>query len=596
MTKPVKFLPDQVIDQIAAGEIIERPASVVKELVENSIDAQASQITVEIHGGGKKSIRITDNGSGMTRENLSSCIGRFATSKISSASDLEEIDTYGFRGEAIPSIASVSQMTITSADPEGKGASLIQIEGGKTGEIKDAVLEKGTRVVVENLFFNLPARLKFLKTDPTETKKIEAWLEAIAMAHPEISFRLIADGETVFETSQRKNFRERLLELFGKEWLDSCAELDYAFLNGRMDGFLTLPSRTRRDRTEIKIFVNGRLVQSQILNYIISKFYRDKIPHGTYPSVILFVKVKPSLVDVNVHPAKLEIRFRNENEIISSGLHAFASAFTRKIASSFQNPEPQNQAREMGENPLSQVKVPVSFQDFQKNWYGTTTVSSAAPAMDYSSFPVSELSHPVLSESLENKAVSGKKWRLVGQVKDRYLVVEMEDGFALMDQHASHERVLYEKTLKQREKSQVESQKLLMPEVISLSNEDYSLLESNRESLNKLGFSMEPFGRNTFSIDALPPGLSEKALSTYLQALAAYLRDPCFGSPGLEKLIRGVCRQSVMFGDRLSPEEQEKLMEDLWRCDNPFSCPHGRPVMYKISWSEIDRKLLRNSG
>lgn len=589
MAKTVKILPDQVIDQIAAGEIIERPASVVKELVENSIDAQASQITVEISGGGKKSIRITDNGSGMSKANLSCCISRFATSKISSATDLEEIDSYGFRGEAIPSIASVSQMTLTSADPEGKGASQIQIEGGKIGEIKDAVLEKGTRVLVENLFFNLPARLKFLKTDPTETKKIEAWLEAIAMTHPEISFRLIADGETVFETSQRKNFKERLLELFGKEWLEACAEIDYAFLNGRMDGFLTLPSRTRRDRTEIKVFVNGRLVQSQILNYIVSKFYRDKIPHGSYPSVILFVKVKPSLVDVNVHPAKLEIRFRNEDEIISSGLHAFASAFTRKISSSYQNQESQPQNFENKDNPLSQVSVPVSFQDFQKNWYGGAPPPPYAP----SSFQVSELPHPTLSESFENKAASGKKWRLVGQVKDRYLVVEMEDGLALMDQHASHERVLYEKTLKQREKSQVESQKLLMPEVISVSHEDYALLESNRESLNRLGFSIEPFGRNTFNIDALPPGISEKSLNTYLQSLAAYLRDPSFGSPGLEKLIRGVCRQSVMFGDRLSSEEQEKLMSDLFRCDNPFSCPHGRPVMYKLSWSDVDRKLLR---
>ena len=589
MTKTVKILPDQVIDQIAAGEIIERPASVVKELVENSIDAGASQITVEINGGGKKSIRITDNGCGMSRENLSLCIGRFATSKISSATDLEGINTYGFRGEAIPSIASVSQMTITSSDPEGKGASMIQIEGGKTGEIKDTVLEKGTRVLVENLFFNLPARLKFLKTDPTETKKIEAWLEAIAMAHPEISFRLIADGETVFETSQRKNFRERLLELFGKEWLEACAEIDFTFLNGRMDGFLTLPSRTRRDRTEIKVFVNGRLVQSQILNYIISKFYRDKIPHGTYPSVILFVKVKPSLVDVNVHPAKLEIRFRNEDEIISSGLHAFASAFTRKIATAYQNVESPNPNFERKDDPLFQVKVPVSFQDFQKDWYGG---NKTAPS-DFSSFPVSELPHPALSESFENKADTKKKWRLVGQTKDRYLVVELEDGLAIIDQHASHERVLYEKTLKQREKSQVESQKILMPEVISLSHEDYAVLEANRESLNKLGFSMEPFGRNTFSIDALPPGLSEKALNSYLQALSAYLRDPSFGSPGLEKLIRGVCRQSVMFGDRLSPEEQEKLIEDLFRCDNPFSCPHGRPVMYKISWSDVDRKLLR---
>ena len=581
--REIKLLPENVIDQIAAGEIIERPASVVKELVENSMDAGSSKIIVEIASGGKKRICVTDDGHGMDRPNLLKCIRRFATSKIATTEDIDRIRTYGFRGEAIPSIASVSQMTIVSADPGSGTAASLQINGGKEEELREAVLGKGTKITVANLFYNIPARLKFLKTDATETRKILFWMEAFSIARPDIAFSLISEGNVLFQTSAKKSLGDRLCDVYGNDFLKSAKSFEFSFSTGKVQGMLTLPDNTRRDRTGIRTFVNGRLVQSQILSFTVSKFYRDKIPHGNYPTVVLLVDILPGLVDVNVHPAKLEVRFRNEDEVIASCFKAFSLAFQANgLSLEREKDQPQ------GAFPVSlpeegRTFVATNTDSLKKELYESLVLSDSSPALLLKEIPqgpgeVIRPSSPI---------------RLLGQVKNRYLVVEMEEGLAILDQHASHERVLYERTLKLKEKKAVESQQLLMPEVLNFSSNDSGILEENLEGLNKVGFGIERFGKNTFKIDSVPAEVPPKGLKAYFSGLISYLLDSSNGKPGIEKLIRGVCRQSVMFGDPLKKEEQEQLIEDLFRCENPYSCPHGRPLLYKLNWNEIDRRFLR---
>ncbi|MBN2144818.1 MAG: DNA mismatch repair endonuclease MutL, partial [Candidatus Aureabacteria bacterium] len=577
---PIQILPDVVVDQIAAGEIIERPASVVKELVENAIDAGADLITVEVKDGGRTFLRVTDNGCGMDRVNLEKSLQRFATSKIKSAQDLDCISSYGFRGEALPSIASVSHLTLLSKSPSQQEAYQLRSSGGKIQGVESSVFEKGTQVTVENLFFNLPARLKFLKTDSTENKRVLTWIQAFSLAHPSITFRFIQDGRISWENTARAKLADRLFEIYGDEFMQSSCLLNWHFEHGTVQGLITEPSNTRRDRTGIRTFINKRLVQNATLNFIISKFYKDKIPGGFFPTVVLLLEVEPSLVDVNVHPAKLEVRFRNEGEIITACLKAFTAALSKKVSLSMPGT--------LESFPLAAVNVPLNKEDLLTDVYGQHPVSHGeikqAAGPDILSSGKLPLHGDFVSQKEPLREIPLDKTEpiLIGQIKNRYLILQMADAMAVLDQHAAHERVLYEKLLKSRETGPVAAQYLLVPQVLSFAPEDAEILEENRDQLNQLGFSIELFGKNTFKVDAMPSELNEKKLQDYFLGLSAYLRDSSSAEPAMEKLVRGVCRQSVMFGDSLSSTEQEKLVNELFQCENPYSCPHGRPVFFKL--------------
>ncbi len=585
----IQTLPELVIDQIAAGEVIERPASVVKELMENALDADATQVTVEVNDGGRALLRVTDNGFGMDKNDLRKCLERFATSKIKETEDLDHIASYGFRGEALPSIASISHITIQSRGNVEKEAFAIKVVGGKIGDLIPTALEKGTKVSVEHLFFNVPARLKFLKRDNTEIKKITQCVEAFALVKPDTGFKLIVDGKITLDTSARASLADRFLEIYGAEFMKQCCFLNFPFQNGAIQGMISEPSHTRRDRSGIKTFVNGRLVQSSILNFVISKFYKDKMPHGFYPTVALILRVNPALVDVNVHPAKLEVRFRNEGEIIATCLKAFTLALEQKLATSVRANVPFSFSETSGNS----IPVPSSADILLKEWYGLQPDQKISSV--YTDTPAAiKPQAPNTIWPIQTTFVSGTNLQLIGQVKNRYLVVQMDDALAIVDQHAAHERVNYERMLKLKEQHETYSQSLLVPQTITLPPEDYRFLEDRWNAVNESGFVVSAFGKNTVKLDAVPSGIDSKNAAEYFKELLAFVKDSSREDPAMDKWIRGVCRKSVMFGDPLTLEEQRQLIHDLFlHCQSPYSCPHGRPTFFKLSWNELDRKLGR---
>lgn len=584
----IKVLSDKVIDQIAAGEIIERPASVVKELLENSIDAKASKITVEIEDGGKKLIRISDNGEGMTKDNLKICFKRFATSKITETNDLEKVSTYGFRGEALPSIASVSKMSIETCYKNSNEGYIIKNEGGILSEIMPSSCNDGTKVTVQNLFYNVPARLKFLKKENTEKKNILSWINSISLAHHKIAFKLISDKSVIFECAIMNKEEDRYLELFGREFVENIIHIKFPFRNGLIHGFISKPGFFKRDRTGIKTFVNGRIIQNKILNYVISEFYRDKLMHGQYPFVTLQIELNPSLVDVNVHPAKLEVRFRNEDEIIGCSLRAFNEAYSKTL------PKTVNENKEplIFNSQTSSNKIPLTLNELKNDLFGIKQTNYQKSFSDTFN-GISEPGHTDINNSILKDETNDLSIYLLGQAACKYLIAETDEGLYIFDQHASHERILYEQMLHKENSYRAMIQNLLMPITIDFTPEDFLTLEEHIEKLNELGFIIEIFGKNTMKIEGLPSNISGINIKDYFLKLASYLRDPLKGKPDSEKLIRGVCRHSVMFGEKLNNYEQKKIINDLFKCKNPSNCPHGRPTFFKLTWDEINRKLGR---
>lgn len=598
----IHVLPDLVIDQIAAGEVIERPSSVVKELVENAIDAGATRILVDTEKGGRKVISITDNGKGMNHEDLSLCVKRFATSKINSTEDLNSIRSFGFRGEALPSIGSVSHMTIKSkpADDEADTGHQISLKGGQIQDVIPAVLETGTRIIVENLFYNVPARLEFLKTQATENRRIQQILEAFSLSHLNIQFKYTSDGKEIFNLLPSETLQDRLYLLWGDQVKHDGLILEYKLPNISVQGIVSRPEFQRRDRTQIKFFVNGRYVQSSLLQIALSRFYKDKIPHGTYPFAVISMSLNPERVDVNVHPAKLEIRFRNEGEVMGALTHALTRAFEQHV---FKNHLSQTKSYET--EHLNMMSVPIVSEELPASWQSAkddlhraqdVKVSGLKPQVWKITNAPDEVSArspiPVENHFLEQLEIP--RMHIIGQLKKRYLLIETPEGLMIMDQHAAHERVRYENRLEEwSQRGHVLSQPLLVPYVREYPSEDMEVLETYQERLKQLGLVYEIFGENTIRLDAIPHDEEQTGLNDLIGSWIAYLKDCSKDQPGMEKLIMGSCRYAVMFGDTLSREEQEGLLAKLSQCQSPYSCPHGRPVFFTMSFNEINRKLGR---
>jgi DNA mismatch repair protein MutL len=584
----IRVLPPEVASQIAAGEVVERPASVVKELMENSLDAGAKSVTVNIAAAGRILIQVADDGAGIPADELRLAVERHATSKLVSADDLFCIATLGFRGEALASIGSVSRQVITSRTADSPAGARLRVEGGIIGRLEKVGAPVGTVVSVEELFYNVPARLKFLKQDMTERRAIDTLMTRYALAYPQVRFKL-SEGDTAsLQTSGDGNRRAVLASLYGvdtaRQMLDVTAEEE----GFKLSGFISPTALTRSNRKEITFFVNGRWVQDTTLNAALVQAYHTLLMVGRYPLAALFLEVPPDGVDVNVHPAKAEVRFRNPEKVFSfvqrSARHAIL-AFT---------PVPQLAPHNLWGNPPSQSRT------IDLTWnLAHEEKSLQGPKLGLESNGVVPPPQTADDLQLATPNLAIPLLRLIGQIGATYLVAEGPDGLYLIDQHAAHERILFEKLISQHEQKALPSQALLTPAVVHLPAASARLLEDQLPVLKHFGFHIETFGQNSYQVRAMPALFANSDPAMALRALVEdFEEDETPLKNELEAKIAGrVCKRlAVKAGQALSPEEQRTLLNDLEACASPRTCPHGRPTMIHLSVDTLERQFGRKGA
>ncbi len=565
----IRLLSEQVANQIAAGEVVERPASVVKELVENALDADAHRITVTIKNGGRSAVIVADDGWGMSRDDALLALERHATSKIQKAEDLAEISSLGFRGEAIPSIAAVSRFTLTTRERGTLSGTQIEIAGGKILSVRDTGGAEGTVVEVRNLFFNLPARRKFLRAVPTETAHCEHIVTLCALAHPRVAFRLVMDEREVFDLAPAERLLDRLRELYGPQLVAQLLPVEFATEEVKVTGFIGKPGVSRVDRRQQHLFVNGRPVESRSLNFALLEGYHTALMKGQFPVTFLFVNLPPALVDVNVHPAKREVKFRNEPAVRQAVITAVRQALEPRGA----NAQPL---------PVHDVAAAVP----------ATVPSFVAPVADGERYVQSEWAGGAVVATEDQGP-----WRVLGVIGQLYVLVESPEGLVLLDQHAAHERVLFEKMLRELESETAPSQQLLLPVTLELDARDAVFLKANLPTLHKLGLGVSEFGDKTFLVDAVPPYFPMADVAQTFRHIVDELRqvgeEVHVRRLTEDKIATTVCRHAVKAHDPLSGPELQSLLQQLHQCELPYTCPHGRPTMIQISYAELEKKFRR---
>ncbi len=591
----IRILPPEVASQIAAGEVVERPASVVKELLENALDAGATYVAIEILDAGQRVIEVADDGSGIPTEELALAVERHATSKLNNAADLFHITTLGFRGEALASIGSVSRLTLTTRTNGAELGARLQVEGGLASPLQATGAPTGTLVRVENLFFNVPARLKFLKHPTTERHQIDTLVTRYALAYPQVRFSLRQEGRPALQTSGNGDRREVLAALYGAEiarqMLVTLSEDD----DLRVSGFISPISITRTNRREITFFVNGRPVQDAALATALLKAYHTLLMVGRYPQAILFLEVPPETVDVNVHPTKAEVRFRDPERIFIGVQRAVRRALLVHTQAPGIN------------DPIRWAPPPIS-RNIDPGWQ-TEGVTGSRVFNAWEATDQATIARPDQTMLDDNHASPGPDrihfspahiplLRLVGQIANAYLVAEGPDGLYLIDQHAAHERILYERYMAQR-KTQIVAQSLLQPLAVELSPSGSRLLDEQLPYLNQLGFQVEPFGLNTFLVRAIPSLLVGSDPSAALRVLVEdFEEDETPLQAEVEaRLVARICkRAAVKAGKTLTLEEQRTLVDDLEACQSPRTCPHGRPTMIHLSVDLLERQFGRRGA
>jgi len=592
---PIRLLSSEVASQIAAGEVIERPASVVKELLENSLDAGAHSIAITIQEAGKKLIEVADDGAGIPSNELELAVARHATSKLVRSDDLFSISTLGFRGEALASIGSVSRMTLTSRVQNEVEGARIKVEGGVSGKLTKVGTTVGTTVSVEDLFYNVPARLKFLKSDPTERRAIDQLVTRYALAYADKRFRL-SDGKNVtLQTSGDGDRRSILAALYGVDTAKQMLEILAEEEGMRLTGFISPTSLTRSNRREITFFINGRWVHEVSLTSALLQAYHTLLMVGRYPMSALLLEISPEDVDVNVHPAKAEVRFRNQDKVFS-----FVQRSARKALLAY-SPVPNVAPSLWGITRTAQSEPP---RHTGLDWAighdepvsrGQLSVNSEQLPAASEQSPVSSLQSPAPDSSFGTIPLL----RLIGQIGATYLVAEGPDGLYLVDQHAAHERVLFEKLMTQHAMKNIPSQALLTPAVVTLPLASAQLLITQLPILQHFGFDVEEFGPNTFQVRAMPALFMGSDPATALRALVEdFEEDESPLQNEIEgKLAARVCkRMAVKAGQTLSNEEQRALLNDLEACDSPRTCPHGRPTMIHLSVDLLERQFGRRGA
>lgn len=562
----IHALAPEVISKIAAGEVVERPASVVKELVENSLDAGASQINIEVRGGGVSFIRVSDNGIGIPSDEVELAFQRYATSKITGLADLENITSLGFRGEALPSIAAVARVEILTRSKEALAGTYLSLQGGKVVAKGTKGCPQGTTVTVQGLFRNVPARLKFLKSSPTENSHIAELVSQYSLAFPGVRFTLSIDGRQVLQTSGNGKLRDALVEAYGLEVAQAMLEVEASNKKERLaphiSGYISPPSISRANRSYLSFFVNQRWVQSRLLARAVEKAYEGLLMAGRYPIAVINLSLPPQNIDVNIHPTKREVRFLQEPIIF----HTIYEAVRRTLVKQMPIPEIKSMPPS---TPIPEQTLASSSEVIKKP-------SSALPL-------------------IPRTAPSGLPFlRVLGQLANIYIIAEGPDGLYLIDQHAAHERVLFEKILAQQAQGAVEIQALLEPLTVELSARQEELLQAKRGMLAQFGFTIEPFGGRTYLVRAVPAMLAGQAIVEVLKETLDSPENEATPTKGEEKVaISLACHSAIRAGRTIDQEEMRELIKQLERTNSPHTCPHGRPTMVHLSSGRLEKEFGR---
>ncbi len=572
---PIRVLPDALASQIAAGEVVERPASVVKELVENALDAGATQINIRVEGAGQRVIEVSDDGQGIPADELALALQRHATSKISRPEDLTHIRTLGFRGEALAAMASVARLTLISRPPAVKAAARVQADAGHAGKVDALGAPPGTSVRVDDLFYNIPARRKFLKSELTERRQISQLVTRYALAYPNVRFSLEIEGRSVLHTNGQGDRREVLAALYDSSLARRLIEVDSVNQEIVVTGYISPMDLTRGNRSELTFFVNGRWVQDSALAAAVMQAYHGMLMVGRFPIAVLFIQLPLEMVDVNVHPTKAEVRFADRDKVFS----AVQRAIRRALMAYSPLPTIEPIQPGLAWHPISSVPA----------------AESVEPQFIDEEAVAAEETKSATQPQLPSSGV--QLLRLVGQVGSAYLVAEGPDGLYLVDQHAAHERVLFERFQSQRKNPS--SQILLEPVTVELPSAQSVLLEKQMAVLKELGFEVEPFGPDVFKIRAVPSLLLG---SDPASALRAVVEDFEEDEKPLEKeiqakLVARICKRvAVKAGQLLSTDEQQALLSDLEACEAPRTCPHGRPTMIHLSIDLLEKQFGRRGA
>ena len=606
----IRILSDRVANQIAAGEVIERPVAVVKELVENSIDAGATRVEVEFRNGGKSYIRIEDNGKGMSPDEALLCLERHATSKIREAADLNEVCSFGFRGEALPSIASVSKFTLRTRAKEWDHGTEILINGGKMLEKKDCGMPVGTVIEVAHLFNSVPARRKFLKTDATETAHITYNCRLFAVAHPNVAFRVLENGRTVFQSPACENLRDRIAEIWGRSLADDLIPVDVSDpkTGFRLTGLTAKPGVGRSTRRELVTLVNRRPVDSRTLSLAVLDAYHGRIQKGRYPPAFLFLEIRPQEVDVNVHPAKREVRFRDDGAIRRFVLNAVTETLAASRADDIAQtiaPIPEIKAeltpsvrisKPEPSLPTVAAKTAPTIPTASKTSVNSPAPASAATCQNRGINPLATKASPAptpVATPAPQQTTPG--WRLITLLKKRYALFDTARGLVMLHLRHADQRVRFERISKEFNEHTSPSQRLLIPHPIEFEPLASEALKSQLKQLNAQGFQVEEFGRNFYRIEAVPTWLSPEQAESFIRDLVDLVRQRGGmrkqTALGWEAVARLAVEGSYRRSDSLTEQAVEQLAKDLLACETPHTSPFGKPTFSEVSWSEWERRF-----
>ncbi len=643
----IHLLDNSLINKIAAGEVVERPASVVKELMENSIDAGATSITVEVNEGGIGMIRITDNGRGIPKDEVKTAFLRHATSKLTSIEDLEDIMTLGFRGEALSSIASVAQVEMVTKTKDSSTGTRIVINGGIVEKEEEAAANEGTVFTMKNLFYNTPARRKFLKKPATEGGYVSEIVNRIALGHPEIAVKYINNGNTIMQTNGGGDLRAAILYIYGKQIASQMLETSYSKEGFTVEGYAAKPELSRGNRNYENFFINGRYIKSTVVQNAVEDAYKGKLMVGKFPVFVLNLKVPANTVDVNVHPTKLEVRFSDENLIYDIMYNAVTKALKQtELIPVVEWDKPKKVKSDYVQGVIGDIKNPESdfkydaepvsksysaadslaeksdFKEEQKKENAKNPVLSTMDKLYGSDAGIynenndkntKEIKREVITDTghteevinkpvlTENKEESAKKpffnnYRIIGQIFGTYWIIEQNNCMYLIDQHAAHERALYEDFIEKFKTSKISSQQLLQPVAVNLSESEKVIVEENRELLESFGFEIEEFGARTYAVRAVPYVFNAPSNVSFFVDIIDMLADKNMKSiydTKEDAIATMSCKAAVKGNDRLSYSEAQELIQRLLKLENPFTCPHGRPTIIEMTRYELEKKFKR---